>query len=395
MFLSLLTASIPFLPFAAAVAVEKRATCTPTSHGQAGVDDVPSITQAIQSCGNGGIIVIPAGITYQIGSTLSFAGCKGCEMQIEGTLKLTNNLDAWDGIKSIVLLDGIQGATIHSVTGSGLLDGNGVPYWVEWNSNPSYSRPQVLLLIEGGSDITVENLLVRNPPNVFMSANGGATNIHYSGLTMQAIPSGGVTPKNTDGFDVGPASQVTINNVSVENQDDCVAFKGGANFVTVTDITCSGSHGLSVGSLGEGTTGNSVTNVLVSGATMKTSSKATGIKLWDGSAGHGVATVSNVTFNDITVDSSDYAAQIQVCYESTGTCVPSAHQLSGVVFSNFQGTTSGNEGSVIANMDCPADGTCGIKFESFNVKPPSGTAQILCSNVPSSSGITCNGVASG
>jgi galacturan 1,4-alpha-galacturonidase len=72
---------------------------------------------------------------------------------------------------------------------------------------------------------------------------------------------------------------------------------------------------------------------------MISSSKATGIKLWDGSAGHGVATVTNVTFNDITVDSSDYAAQIQVCYESTGTCVPSAHQLTDIVFSNFKGTT--------------------------------------------------------
>lgn len=91
-----------------------------------------------------------------------------------------------------------------------------------------------------------------------MSANGGATNIVYSGLVMQAIPSDGVTPKNTDGFDIGPASQVTITNVTVDNQDDCVAFKGGANFVTVTDISCSGSHGLSVGSLGEGLTGNTV-----------------------------------------------------------------------------------------------------------------------------------------
>ncbi|KAF5379883.1 hypothetical protein D9757_007173 [Collybiopsis confluens] len=395
MLLFLLTTFIPFLSLSAAVAVKKRATCTPTSHGQAGVDDVPSITQAIQSCGNGGIIVIPAGITFQIGTPLSFAGCKGCEFQIEGTLKLTNNLNSWAGQSSIVSLSGVQGATIRSVTGSGLLDGNGVPYWTEWIANPSYVRPKYLLLISGGSGITVENLLIRNAPNMFISTTNSVTNVHFSGLRVQALPSGSIIPKNTDGFDIGLSSQVFINNVSVENQDDCVAFKGGANFVTVTDITCSGSHGISIGSLGEGTTGNTVTNIFVSGATMKTSTKATGIKLWDGSAGHGVATISNITFDDITVDSSDYAAQIQSCYEATGTCVPSAHKLTGVVFSNFQGTTSGKEGSVIANMNCPAAGTCGIVFENFNVKPPSGTAQILCSNVPSSSGIKCNGAASG
>ncbi|KAJ3971656.1 glycoside hydrolase family 28 protein [Lentinula raphanica] len=392
LFIAFLCATLPLLALGAAL--EKRATCTPTSHGEAGVDDVPSIMEAIQSCGNGGIILIPAGVVFQLGSTLSFAGCSGCEMQIEGTLKLTDDLDGWDGVKAVIMLDDITGATIHSVTGSGLLDGNGVPYWTEFNEDSSYSRP-TLVYIDGGSDITIENLLVRNAPNVFMSAAGDATNIHYSGLTMQAIPSDGVTPKNTDGFDIGPASQVTISNVIVDNQDDCVALKGGANFVTVTDISCSGSHGLSIGSLGEGTSGNTVTNIFVSGATMSSSTKATGIKLWDGSSGHGVATVSNVTFNDITVDSSDYAAQIQVCYESTGTCVPSAHKLTDIVFSNFKGTTSGAEGSVVANLDCPADGTCGIVFESFSVNPPSGSAEVLCSNVPSSADITCAGAASG
>jgi galacturan 1,4-alpha-galacturonidase len=58
------------------VSVAKRATCTPVSAGNAGVDDVPVIQAAFQSCGNGGIIVIPAGKTYAIRSTLSFAGCE-------------------------------------------------------------------------------------------------------------------------------------------------------------------------------------------------------------------------------------------------------------------------------------------------------------------------------
>lgn len=126
-FLVFLFTVVPCLTLGAAF--EKRATCTPTSHGEAGVDDVPSITEAIQSCGDGGIILIPAGIVFQLGSTLSFAGCSDCEMQLEGTLKLTDDLDAWDGVKAIILLDDITGATIHSVTGTGLLDGNGLPYW--------------------------------------------------------------------------------------------------------------------------------------------------------------------------------------------------------------------------------------------------------------------------
>jgi galacturan 1,4-alpha-galacturonidase len=58
------------------MALQTRATCTPASAGNAGVDDVPAIEAAFKSCGNGGIIVIPAGKTYAIRSTLDFTGCK-------------------------------------------------------------------------------------------------------------------------------------------------------------------------------------------------------------------------------------------------------------------------------------------------------------------------------
>jgi polygalacturonase len=58
------------------VNVAKRATCTPVSAGDAGTDDVPAIEAAFKSCGNGGIIVIPAGKTYAIRSTLDFTGCE-------------------------------------------------------------------------------------------------------------------------------------------------------------------------------------------------------------------------------------------------------------------------------------------------------------------------------
>lgn len=89
---------------------------------------------------------------------------------------------------------------------------------------------------------------------------------------------------------------MTIANTKVTNQDDCVAFKSGSNYVTVTDITCTGSHGISVGSLGGGSSATSVQNIYVSGATMVSSTKAVGIKLYDAESGHVAATVNNVTY---------------------------------------------------------------------------------------------------
>lgn len=77
-----------------------------------------------------------------------------------------------------------------------------------------------------------------------------------------------------------------IAHTTATNQDDCVAFKSGANLVTVTEITCTGSHRLSVGSLGGSTGTDSVTNVLADGATMVDLTKAVGIKLYEGTSGH-------------------------------------------------------------------------------------------------------------
>lgn len=110
--------------------IEKRATCTVTSAQSVSVDDVPAIQAAIKSCGDGGVIVIPAGYTYQIRTTLDFTGCINCEVQIEGTLKLSSDTAFWNGVRAVMLLSNVKGATIHSKTGSGVVDGNGVPFWL-------------------------------------------------------------------------------------------------------------------------------------------------------------------------------------------------------------------------------------------------------------------------
>ncbi|KAK0213113.1 glycoside hydrolase family 28 protein [Desarmillaria ectypa] len=380
----------------------KRATCTPASAQSSSTDDVPAIQSAFATCGDGGVIVIAAGTTYTIRSTLSFAGCKGCEFRVEGTMKVSSDTNYWDGVRAIILLKGISGATIHSTTSSGLIDGNGQPFWDVFANNSNFKRP-TLMYIDGSSDITVKNLRFKNPPNVFHSVVGGSTNVLYSGLTLTAAKAevSGANPKNTDGFDVGKSTHVEITNTTVTNQDDCVAFKPGANYITVTDITCKGSHGLSVGSLagGKGST-DTVTNVYVNHAIMIDSTKAVGIKLYQGGSSHGTATVKNVTYNDITVNGCDYAAQIQSCYGSgtTAECAaaPSTATLTDVHFTNFKGTTSGKYDSVIANLHCPSAGTCDIYFSSFGVSSPSGGAEVLCSNIDNSDfGLSCSGSASG
>jgi len=186
--------------------------------------------------------------------------------------------------------------------------------------------------------------------------------------------------------------------VYISNQDDCVAFKSGCNYVTVEGITCAGtSHGLSVGSLGK-TNADTVKNVYVTGATMTGCSKAAGIKLCPGGSSHGTATVTNVTWDGVTVNNCDYGAQIQSCYDGTAAecaSTPSKATLSGIYFKNFKGTTSTHYEPTVANIDCPIGGSCDVTFVNWDVKPPSGTAVNLCANTGSGLGITCTSGASG
>ncbi|KAJ7746292.1 glycoside hydrolase family 28 protein [Mycena metata] len=376
----------------------KRATCTPVSAGDAGKDDVPAIEAAFKSCGNGGVIVIPAGLTYAIRSTLSFTGCVNCDFQIEGTLKMSEDLTFWDGVSTVISINAINGGMMRSVTGTGVIDGNGVPYWIAFAANSSYARPTLVSITGASKGITISNLRLKNPANVFNSVNGGSMNVVYQNLRMDATSTATATAKNTDGFDVGASTFVTIKNTTVVNQDDCVALKPGSNFALVSGITCTGSHGLSVGSLGSGAgSTDTVTNAFLGPATMINSAKAVGIKLWEGGSAHGVATVTNVTWSDITVQNCDYAVQIQSCYEAanTSSCISNTDKLTGVTFENFSGTTSTKFSPVVANINCAPAATCDVVLKNFAVKPPSGTAQVLCSNIDDALGATCSGAASG
>ncbi|KAH8653103.1 endo-xylogalacturonan hydrolase A [Tricladium varicosporioides] len=375
--------------------IVKRAACTPTSAGNSATDDTPSIAAAISSCGNGGTIVIPAGKTYAINTYLEFTGCSNCDFQIEGTLKASNNLTYWNGKSAMISVSGITNAKIRSLTGTGVIDGNGQAAWDKFASDNTLKRPTVMVITKS-TGVTVDNIYFKDAPNVFHSTSGNSKNILYSNIKLYAVSSSSNVAQNTDGWDIGASSYVTVKNATVTNDDDCVAFKPGCSYVTVDTITCTGSHGLSVGSLGK-TNADVVEHVYVTNANMVTSTKAVGIKTYPG--GYGTATVRNVTYDGVVVSSSDYAAQIQSCYGQTAdycSSNPSTANITDVYFKNFSGTTSKKYAPTTANINCPAKGTCGIHFSNWSVKTTSGTAQVLCANINSASaGITCTSGASG
>jgi polygalacturonase len=125
----------------------------------------------------------------------------------------------------------------------------------------------------------------------------------------------------------------------VKNQDDCVAVTSGVN-VTVTGMTCSGGHGLSIGSVG-GKSNNVVTDITFSDSTITNSENGCHIKTNSGTTG----SITNVVYSNIKMSGiSDYGIDVQQDYLNGGpTGVPTnGVTITGLTFSDVTGTvTSG------------------------------------------------------
>lgn len=121
-----------------------------------------------------------------------------------------------------------------------------------------------------------------------MTGNEGVT---VTGLTMDnsagdapnSLSSGLPAAHNSDGFDISSSDYVTLDTISVHNQDDCVAVTSGTH-ITVTNMYCYGGHGLSIGSIG-GKSNNTVDGVTFSNSQVVDSQNACRIKTNSGTTG--------------------------------------------------------------------------------------------------------------
>lgn len=149
-----------------------------------------------------------------------------------------------------------------------IIDGNGQAWWDGQGSNGGITKPDHFFTVSKaiGSSV-IRNLYIQNYPTHCFSISGS------NGLLMENITldnsagnapnnrSGGLpAAHNTDGFDISSTNGMTLRDSSVNNQDDCVAITSGDS-ITVSNMYCNGSHGLSIGSVG-GKSNNNVTNIL-------------------------------------------------------------------------------------------------------------------------------------
>lgn len=292
------------------------------------------IASAVASCTN----IELNNISMPASSTLDLTGLlPSAAVVFSGTTTFGYTPDSgFDPIAvsgSYISISGAEGA---------VLDGNGQAYWDGLGSNGGGTKPNHFFVVSKTDHATISDLYVQNWPthcfymtkNEFLSVSNLVLN-NTAGDAPNSISNGLAAAHNSDGFDIGSSDYVTLSGITVYNQDDCVAVTSGTH-ITVSDMYCSGGHGLSIGSIG-GKSNNTVDNITFSDSVLVDSSNGVRIKTNSGTTG----SVSNITYRNITMSNiSKYGLDVQQDYLNGGpTGVPTnGVNISSIVFEDVTGT---------------------------------------------------------
>ncbi|KAJ9496310.1 hypothetical protein H2202_008268 [Exophiala xenobiotica] len=377
-------------------------TCYVQSHNDSITDDSSYILSALHECNDGGHVVFDADTSYVIGKALDMTFLRHIDIDIQGYVQFTNDTDYWQAqsFKQI-----FQNATTFfelggedvNVFGGGTLDGNGQA-WYDLYAEDIYILRPVLFGTVGLHSGTISNLnLIYSPQYYNWVAN--SSNVIFDNIFITGFSKSNNTAKNTDGWDTYRSDSITIQNSVVNNGDDCVSFKPNSTNMLVQNMHCNGSHGISVGSLGQyATEVDYVENVYVYNISMSNATDGARIKVWPGSpselsgdlqGGGGTGAVRNITYDTFYINNVDYAIEITQCYGQKNNTLcneyPSSLTITDVHFNNFVGKTSKQYQPLVGNLVCSSPNVCSdIYATNINVVSPNGTDLFTCLNIDQS-----------
>ena len=359
---SILTTFLSLTALAAAApanSIDKRATsCTFTAASAASASIKSCATAVLDS------IVVPAGTTLDLSKAAD-----NTHIVFQGTT--TFGYKEWAG--PLIRVAG-TGITVTGASGN-LIDGGGARWWDGEGSNGGKTKPK---FFKAGSltSSTIKGLNIKNTPVQCFSISG-ANDLTVDSVTIDnSDGDANELGHNTDAFDVGTSTGVTISNAVVHNQDDCLAINSGSD-ITFTGGSCTGGHGLSIGSVG-GRDDNDVSNVLIENSKIINSQNGVRIKTVYGATG----SVNNVKYSGITLSGiTKYGIVIEQDYENGS---PTGTPTTGVPITEL--TVSGVTGSIASSATdvyilC-GEGSCS-DWTWSDVKVTGGKTSSKCQNVPS------------
>ncbi|KAF7715377.1 Galacturan 1,4-alpha-galacturonidase [Penicillium ucsense] len=355
-------------------------TCHVPSNGD-GTDDSAHIISSLKKCNNGGKVVFDAEKTYTVGKAMDMTFLKNIDLEILGTIQFTNDTDYWQANSFKQVYQNATtffqlGGTDVNVYGGGTLDGNGQVWYDLYAKEPLILRPILFGVIglHGGS---IGPLKLRYSPQWYNFV-ANSSDVLFEGIDIRGYSKSSHEAKNTDGWDIYRSNNIVIQDSVINNGDDCVSFKPNSTNVIVQNLHCNGSHGISVGSLGQYKDEvDIVENILVYNISMFNASDGARIKVWPGVAsalstdlqgGGGSGSVRNITYDTMTIQNVDYAIEVTQCYGQKNLTLcnqfPSSMTISDIHFKNIKGTTSGKRDPIVGTIVCSSPDVCSKIYAS-------------------------------
>ncbi|KAH7311786.1 polygalacturonase [Rhizoctonia solani] len=342
-----LAASVLGNPLPETAELQARADCVGT------ITSLASVTNA-ESCKT---ININA-LTLKAKEKLVINAVSGATINLKGNIKFT----ADTSFQTEGPIFTITGENIQFHGNGFIIDGDGDKYWDGLGSadNAKQKKPHPMIkwvLILGISGL-FDNVKVNNSPaQVFSLGNKAAltvSNVHIdnsAGNFPNNISDGKPAAHNTDGFDVS-TNDVTIQDSTVINQDDCLAINGGNN-ITFQRNKCTGGHGISVGSIN---TGKTVSGVHITGNTIVDNDQALRIKTFATATS---GSVSGVTYKDNTATGCKrFGVIIDQSYPNTLSTPGAGVKISGVAFTGNNNIAVASSAKTV-EVNCASGGCTG------------------------------------
>jgi polygalacturonase len=259
-------------------------TSAPYNASTASADNAAAIQAAISAAASGDTVMVPAGtflsgpITLKSNLNLEIASGAILRMLPYGSFPNTSDFIYGKNLSNI------------SITGSGMLDGQGAAWWAAYNANNTISRPPAMIYLSSCTGVTLTGIAVQDSPMFHIQLLGSMSNVYASGLSITAAwPS-----PNTDGIDLR-GTNITIENCYISDGDDVIQLGGSDTVSNVTIRNCAfgTGHGLSIG----GYTQGGISGLLVDNCTF--TGTQYGLRWKSGRDRGGI--ITNLTYSNITM----------------------------------------------------------------------------------------------
>ncbi|KAM0330215.1 hypothetical protein ACHAQA_004389 [Verticillium albo-atrum] len=316
----------------------------------------------IKEANNGGLLYLPKDELFVIGKPLDLTFLDNIHVRLDGKILFTDDVPQWQATAfkhpfQTNLLFWKWGGKNFKIYGEGVIDGNGERWWREFgklglpaDNNYTYARP-ILFYVGDATNVEIEGIRFKDGP-IWHQLIERTEGISYRDVSCTARPEDQtVRPANTDFFNSLNVKDVSIERVWVDVGDDCFSPKSNGTNIHVNYMYCNGTHGQSMGSLGE----------------------HKGVMSY----------VEDVVIENVWMLNGGINAE--TCQQH-----PAGMSITNVLFENFTGTTRGNRGRAVAKLTCSTspDAVCdNIRFRNFDVRSPCGGPAIaICDGVTGDTG---------